>query len=97
VARARSGSRHLSSAPEQANLEADNFGDFAVCFSNHHAGGRIDAAAGICARGAAESQRHLSLRGDSASCKNSGQTFTLSQSGDKLEVKNEKGDVGAGW
>ena len=33
---------------------------------------------------------------DSASCKNSGQTFTLSQSGDKLEVKNEKGEVGAG-
>jgi hypothetical protein len=33
---------------------------------------------------------------DPASCKNSGQTFTLSQSGDKLEVKNEKGEVGAG-
>jgi hypothetical protein len=33
---------------------------------------------------------------DAASCKNSGQTFTLTQSGDKLEVKNDKGDVGAG-
>jgi hypothetical protein len=33
---------------------------------------------------------------DPVSCKNSGQTFTISQSGDKLEVKNDKGDVGAG-
>jgi hypothetical protein len=33
---------------------------------------------------------------DPAPCKNSGQMFTLSQSGDKFEAKNDKGDVGAG-
>ena len=33
---------------------------------------------------------------DPAPCKNSGQTFTVSQSGAKFEEKNDKGDVGAG-
>jgi hypothetical protein len=33
---------------------------------------------------------------DPAPCKNSGQTFTVSQSGAKFEAKNDKGDVGAG-
>jgi hypothetical protein len=29
-------------------------------------------------------------------CKDSGQTFTVSQSGAKLEIKNDKGEVGQG-
>ena len=33
---------------------------------------------------------------DPAPCKDSGQTFTVSQSGAKFEAKNDKGDVGAG-
>jgi hypothetical protein len=33
---------------------------------------------------------------DPARCKVSGQTFTVSQSGAKFGVKNDKGDVGAG-
>jgi hypothetical protein len=33
---------------------------------------------------------------DPAPCKDSGQTFTVSQSGAKFAAKNDKGDVGAG-
>jgi hypothetical protein len=31
---------------------------------------------------------------DASSCQSGGQTFTVTQSGDNLDIKNDKGDVG---
>jgi hypothetical protein len=50
--------------------------------------------------GAEEARPNLSgtyrCEADPAPCKNSGQTFTVTQSGAKFEAKNDKGDVGTG-
>jgi hypothetical protein len=84
------------STSEQANQEAD----MSATLSSVAA---IIMLAGVSMPEQAHAQDALpNLSGtyrceaDPASCKNSGQTFTLSQSGDKLEAKNEKGEVGAG-